>query len=100
MCLNPGDILHDRYQIIDELGRGGFATTYRARDLDIPEELICVVKEIQPPCSNDPSVLQRARERFDNEVRALLRLGEYDRIPRLLASFQERTCSQGGENFT
>ncbi|NJR24615.1 MAG: ABC transporter substrate-binding protein [Richelia sp. CSU_2_1] len=99
MCLNPGDILHDRYQIIDELGRGGFATTYRARDLDIPEELICVVKEIQPPCSNDPSVLQRARERFDNEVRALLRLGEYDRIPRLLASFQERTCSQGGENF-
>jgi ABC-type branched-subunit amino acid transport system substrate-binding protein/serine/threonine protein kinase len=99
MCLNPGDILHDRYQIIDELGRGGFATTYRARDLDIPDELICVVKEIQPPCSNDPLVLQRARERFDNEVRALLSLGEHDRIPRLLASFQERTCSQGGENF-
>lgn len=99
MCLNPGDILHDRYQIIDELGWGGFATTYRARDLDIPDELICVVKEIQPPSSNNLSVLREARERCDREVIALLRLGEYDRIPRFFARFQERTCAQEGENF-
>ena len=29
MCLNPGDILRDRYQIIGKLGEGGFAKTYR-----------------------------------------------------------------------
>jgi eukaryotic-like serine/threonine-protein kinase len=99
MCLNPGDILRGHYEIIDELGRGGFATTYRAKDLDLPDDPICVVKEIQSPCSKDPLVLQNAQERFETEARSLRRLGEHDRIPRLLDCFQERTCSQGGENF-
>jgi eukaryotic-like serine/threonine-protein kinase len=99
MCLNPGDILYGRYQIIDVLGRGGFATTYRAQDLDIPDYRVCVVKEIQPPSSHNPLVLQEARERFETEARTILRLGEHDRIPRLLDCFQERTCSQGSENF-
>ncbi|MCU0547111.1 MAG: bifunctional serine/threonine-protein kinase/ABC transporter substrate-binding protein [Oscillatoriaceae cyanobacterium Prado104] len=99
MCLKPGDTLHARYQIIQELGRGGFATTYKAKDLDIPEDYYRVVKEIQPPDSQNPQVLQDAMEQFEKEVRTLIRLGQHDCIPKFFACFQERTCSQERENF-
>jgi len=55
MCLKPGDILRDRYQIIGQLGEGGFDRTYTANDaLGSPENPLCVVKEIEPLQSNDP----------------------------------------------
>jgi hypothetical protein len=31
-----GKILRQRYQIIEQLGQGGFGETYLAEDLDIP----------------------------------------------------------------
>ena len=70
MCLNPGDILHDRYQIINKLGEGGFATTYTAKDARSPENSLCVVKEI-PPQSNDPSLVKEARQQFEKEAKTL-----------------------------
>jgi ABC-type branched-subunit amino acid transport system substrate-binding protein/serine/threonine protein kinase len=87
MCLQSGDILRQRYQIVSELGRGGFARTYIARDLDIPDNRLCVVKEIRQP--SDPQLLPEAQQRFEREVRALRRLGEHPRIPQLFDSFQE-----------
>lgn len=30
--LKPGVVLQDRYEIADEIGRGGFSIAYRARD--------------------------------------------------------------------
>jgi len=30
--LAPGVVLQDRYEIADEIGRGGFSIVYRARD--------------------------------------------------------------------
>ncbi|MEG4799037.1 bifunctional serine/threonine-protein kinase/ABC transporter substrate-binding protein [Microcoleus sp. ARI1-B5] len=96
MCLNPGDILRDRYQIIDTLGEGGFATTYRANVLDSPENSPCVVKEIRSPQSNDPGLLEEAQQRFQREVAALRRLGHHSRIPEYYESFLP---SQENRNF-
>ncbi|MEG4579533.1 bifunctional serine/threonine-protein kinase/ABC transporter substrate-binding protein [Microcoleus sp. MON1_C5] len=91
MCLNPGDILRDRYRIIAKLGEGGFAKTYRANDaLGSPENPLCVVKEIGPPQSNDPEVLQAAQVQFEREARSLISLEECSRIPRLIEHFQEQ----------
>jgi eukaryotic-like serine/threonine-protein kinase len=87
MCLQPGDILHQRYNIVSELGRGGFARTYTAIDLDIPDDRLFVVKEIRQPSA--PQLLPEARNRFEIEVRALHRLGGHSQIPQLFDSFQE-----------
>ncbi|TAG60409.1 MAG: serine/threonine protein kinase [Oscillatoriales cyanobacterium] len=89
MCLKSGHILHENYKIIKELGRGGFAITYRANDLAKPGNPECVVKEIPFPSSNDPRVLQKARMRFEKEASALYRLGNHPCIPELFAFFEE-----------
>ena len=89
MCLNPGDILCDRYQIIAKLGWGGFAITYTANDLEQPENSPCVVKEILPPQSNDPRVWQEATALFNKEAQALNDLDQCQCIPRLIDHFQE-----------
>ncbi|MEG3839952.1 bifunctional serine/threonine-protein kinase/ABC transporter substrate-binding protein [Microcoleus sp. herbarium14] len=91
MCLNPGDILRDRYRIIAKLGEGGFARTYTANDaLGSPENPLCVVKEIEPPQSNDPEVLQAAQVQFEREAKSLKYLDKCPRIPKLIDRFQEQ----------
>ncbi|MEG4802315.1 ABC transporter substrate-binding protein [Microcoleus sp. ARI1-B5] len=86
MCLQPGDILHQRYEIVSELGQGGFGRTYTAMDSDIPEDRLFVVKEIRKP--SDPRLLPEARNGFETEVRALHRLGGHPHIPQLFDSFE------------
>ncbi|MEG4455114.1 bifunctional serine/threonine-protein kinase/ABC transporter substrate-binding protein [Microcoleus sp. N9_A1] len=86
MCLNSGEILRARYQIIDRLGQGGFATTYTANDA---LGSLCVVKEIPPPQSSDPRLLEEAQHQFEKEAKALKDLDKCPRIPKLIDRFQE-----------
>jgi eukaryotic-like serine/threonine-protein kinase len=89
MCLNPGDILAERYKIIDRLGQGGFARTYTAQDLENLENPPCVIKEIAFPESNNSLVLEQGRRRFQREAKALRILGKDSRIPKLFDRFEE-----------
>ncbi|NJL68936.1 MAG: protein kinase [Microcoleus sp. SM1_3_4] len=90
MCLNPGDILRDRYQIIEVLGRGGFAVTYKAVDLDERgENRLCAVKEIAQPQSTDPRVLERAEQLFEREARTLRLLSDRPQIPAFIEHFHQ-----------
>ncbi len=89
MCLNPGEILARRYKIIDKLGSGGFAITYTAQDLQNPRNPSCVIKEIPFPQSENPLVLERARNRFQREASALHILGNDSRIPELFDRFED-----------
>ena len=90
-CLNPGDILRDRYRIIGKLGEGGFAKTYTAKDaLGSPENPLCVVKEIGQPQSNNPRLLESARQQFEKEAKTLLHLKDKcPGIPKLIDRFEE-----------
>ncbi len=81
MCLQPGDILCEHYQIVRQLGRGGFARTYLAIDLYIPDNRLVVVKEIKQP--SDSRLLPEASALFNREVAALYRCGEHPQIPQL-----------------
>lgn len=40
---NPGEIVHNRYRILQQLGQGGFATVYQAEDM--ARGVICAIKE-------------------------------------------------------
>jgi len=82
-----GKVLVGRYEIVDRLGSGGFGETFLANDAHLPGKPICVVKKLQP-LKNDPAILTLARQLFDKEAATLYKLGEFDRIPRLLAHFE------------
>lgn len=83
-----GKILAGRYEIIIKLGQGNFSTTFLAVDRQLPGHSLCVVKHFLPQAT-DPLILEMARLLFENEAKVLSRLGTHDRIPRLLAHFEE-----------
>ncbi|HLO83851.1 MAG TPA: tetratricopeptide repeat protein [Nostocaceae cyanobacterium] len=83
-----GNKLVGRYEIINLLGGGGFGETYVACDTHLPSSPQCVVKKLQPQSTNAAN-LAIARRLFDTEAQVLHKLGTHDRIPQLLAYFEE-----------
>ena len=61
-----------RYQLLEELGRGGMGVVWRARDPQLRREV--AVKMLLGDASDSPEVLARRRERFLREGRAAARL--------------------------
>ncbi len=83
-----GQLLDGRYRIASKLGEGGFGHTYLAHDTRIPNEPLCVVKHLKP-ASSDREYLKVANRLFTSEAQTLAQLGNHDRIPRLLAYFEQ-----------
>ncbi|WP_414572761.1 protein kinase domain-containing protein [Nostoc sp. CCY 9925] len=94
-CLSCGakliPLLRNRYRIIGVLGRGGFARTYVAEDIDKLDEQ-CVVKQLvlsQFYGSQGTDAHKKATELFEREAKRLKELGEHLQIPNLYAYFKE-----------
>lgn len=81
-------LLGGRYQIVSQLGAGGFGQTFLAQDRHMPGQPKCVVKQLKPQVNNEQE-LQVARRLFDTEAKVLSQLGDHPQIPRLLAHFEE-----------
>ncbi|MBE9045729.1 protein kinase [Pleurocapsales cyanobacterium LEGE 10410] len=82
-----GQTIQGRYYVVRRLGRGGVGVTFLAQDrqcFDSP----CVVKQLKPRSAN-PKTLKIARKLFNREAEIMNRLGHCDRIPRLLAYFEQ-----------
>ncbi|MDZ7958768.1 MAG: SUMF1/EgtB/PvdO family nonheme iron enzyme [Aulosira sp. DedQUE10] len=77
--------LAGRYEIIRQLGGGGFAVTFLARDNLQPSKPLCVVKQLRPNQSHP-----RVVEFFEKEAAILEKLGQHPQIPQLLAHFSEK----------
>ena len=86
-ALKAGDLLNQRFDIIRELGSGGFATTYLAIDRHSRERK-CAVKQLQPKF-NSPSVWASAKERLATEAMVLQWLGKHQQIPEFICHFEE-----------
>jgi eukaryotic-like serine/threonine-protein kinase len=82
-----GQTVRGRYHIIEQLGRGGMGITFLAEDKQCFNTR-CVVKQLNPQ-SNDPKTLEVARRLFNREADTMNKLGYEDRIPRLLAYFED-----------
>jgi serine/threonine protein kinase/Tfp pilus assembly protein PilF len=63
MGLTLGSTFAGRYQIVEELGKGGMGAVYKAFDTQINEEV--AIKLIRPEIATDAKVL----ERFSNELK-------------------------------
>ena len=61
--LTTGSTFARRYQIIEELGKGGMGKVYKANDVDIKEKV--AIKLIKPEISTDKNTI----ERFQNELK-------------------------------
>ncbi len=83
-----GKTLKGRYCILKVLGSGGFSETFIAEDTHRPGHPTCVVKHLRLT-SDNPKLLQLARTMFQREATILEKLGKHDRIPQLLAYFEE-----------
>jgi serine/threonine-protein kinase len=57
-----------KYEIVEELGRGGFATVYKARDVEL--ERVVALKVLHPHWAEDKQFV----DRFHREARAAARL--------------------------
>ncbi|MEM8721039.1 MAG: tetratricopeptide repeat protein [Cyanobacteria bacterium P01_G01_bin.39] len=87
-ALKTGDLLHQRFHILRELGSGGFATTYLAIDKLSVTHQKCAVKQLQPRF-NSSSVWTNAKERLATEAMVLQWLGKHDQIPEFIGHFEE-----------
>lgn len=83
-----GQLLDRRYRIVQILSSGAFGQTYLAADTRRPGHPQCVVKQLRPP-SNNSTILKTALRLFRQEAEILEKLGHHDRIPLLLAYFEE-----------
>ncbi|AFY81746.1 serine/threonine-protein kinase [Oscillatoria acuminata] len=89
-----GPLLQRRYQILQPLSQGGFGKTFLAADTQRPNHPHCVVKQLQiqpssPGVTLANSVVEKAKQLFDQEAAILEKLGNHPQIPRLLAYFEE-----------
>ena len=68
--LRTGERLAQRYEVQGVLGRGGMGTVYRARDLELEEDV--AIKTLRPELISDPRLL----DRFKDEIRLARRLSD------------------------
>jgi tetratricopeptide (TPR) repeat protein len=57
---SAGDIVANRFRVIEFLARGGMGEIYRARDLELGEDV--ALKIIRPEMNTDPATLRRFRD--------------------------------------
>ncbi|HCA93628.1 MAG TPA: serine/threonine protein kinase, partial [Cyanobacteria bacterium UBA9226] len=80
----PGDIITERYRIIDILGQGGVGTTYEAQDLENDRRVAIKVLSFRHMTD------WKKMELFEREARILSQLN-HPSIPRYLDYFQVDT---------
>ena len=85
--LKPGDVLRDRYEIVEIIGQGGMGCIYKAADLRL-EGRYTAIKEIQPDTADTPEGREQDRRQFQREASILARL-DHPNLPKVSDFFSE-----------
>ncbi len=80
-------LLNNRFEILQQLGQGGFGTTFLAADTHMPSQRRCVVKQLLPETPNQQSY-EMALKKFQEEAETLEQLN-HDQIPKLYGYFEQ-----------
>lgn len=80
-------ILRERYKVTQALAQGGFGATFIAKDISLPGEPICVLKQLRPMATS-ARIFEMARELFEREAKTLGKIGDHPQLPRLLDYFE------------
>lgn len=87
--MDESKLLNHRYEILQQIGEGGFGETFLAKDTQMPSYRRCVIKQLKP-VTDDSETYQLVQERFQREAATLEHLGtSHQQIPTLYAYFQE-----------
>ncbi|MCG9891031.1 MAG: serine/threonine protein kinase [Thermosynechococcaceae cyanobacterium MS004] len=81
-------IIHQRYEVLQQLGNSSFAQTYLVNDLVQPDQGRAVLKLLKPK-HRDQSFVNLAHSLFQQEVEILKALGHHPSIPALLAELNQ-----------
>ena len=79
--LTPGDVLKDRYRIIEPIGRGGMGAVYQAEDMRL-EGRLTAIKEITLDLHESPEEMEENRRQFHREASTLARL-DHPTLPKV-----------------
>jgi hypothetical protein len=82
----PGTLLHERYQLVREIGKGGFGVVYLARDMKRRRRLVAVKQINIGKLSARESI--DATDSYNREVTLLSKL-RHRRLPRLYDHFTD-----------
>lgn len=84
-ALHPGPLLADRYRIISEIGQGGFATVYKAQDLD--RRKVVAIKQITLS-QLSPQEMIEVTDSYNREIMYLSRL-RHEHLPLIYDHFTD-----------
>lgn len=86
-----GDVIKERFEVREDLGSGGFATTYLVYDMEIKR--MCVFKQLKTDPSYSIEEQQRIARMLKHEVEILGNLGSSTaRIPEIYDFLPEYNC--------
>lgn len=83
-----GDLLDNRYQVVQILSTGAFGRTYIAEDTLLPGSPKRIIRHLKPS-ENNLNFLLFIRHLFNDETKVLETLGQHEQIPELLAFFAD-----------
>lgn len=85
--LKPGDVLRDRYEIVEIIGQGGMGCIYKGADLRL-EGRFTAIKDIRTDPNDSQEEQQQDRRQFQREASTLARL-DHPNLPKVSDFFSE-----------